>query len=107
MYDIKDCADFTQDATIVQCLYRPGYFGVTTRTESGGQEIYPEGYADKFIAKGREIGTGLAKCRFDHIRGFYDEPTAQPNYAPSYDISQARPKPGEEVRFDSKEPDIF
>ena len=77
MYDIKDCADFTQDATMVQCLYRPGYFDITHyETESGGHEIYPEGYADKFIAKGREIGTGLAKCRFDHIRGFYDVPDA-------------------------------
>ena len=75
MYDIKDCADFTQDATMVQILYRPGYFDITHyETESGGHEIYPEGYADKFIAKGREIGTNLAKCRFDHIRGFYDAP---------------------------------
>ena len=74
MYDIKDCADFTQDATMVQILYRPGYFDITHyETDSGGSEIYPEGYADKFIAKGREIGTNLAKCRFDHIRGFYDE----------------------------------
>jgi len=75
MYDIKDCADFTQDATMVQILYRPGYFDITHyETPSGGNEMYPEGYADKFIAKGREIGTNLAKCRFDHIRGFYDEP---------------------------------
>lgn len=77
MYDIKDCADFTQDATMVQILYRPGYFDIKHyETASGGQEIYPEGYADKFIAKGRKIGTSLAACRFDHIRGFYDVPDA-------------------------------
>jgi len=82
MYDIKDCADFTQDATMVQIIYRPGYFDITHyETESGGQEIYPDGYADKFIAKGREIGTGLAKCRFDHIQGFYDVP--QPTQFPA------------------------
>lgn len=81
MYDIKDCADFTQDATMVQILYRPGYFDITHyETPSGGSDIYPEGYADKFIAKGREIGTGLAKCRFDHIRGFYD--AEEPDFAP-------------------------
>ena len=111
MYDIKDCADFTQDATMVQCLYRPGYFDIKHyEPESGGQEIYPEGYADKFIAKGREIGTGLAKCRFDKVLGFYDIPdqTIQtPNYPPPTDFSTMRPKQGEEIRFDSKEPDIF
>ncbi|MBP6813171.1 MAG: hypothetical protein KA138_16695 [Saprospiraceae bacterium] len=107
MYDIKDCADFTQDATIVQCLYRPGYFDITHyETESGGSEIYPEGYADKFIAKGREIGTGLAKCRFDHIRGFYDEPTTQPSFQP-INFTIPRANLDEEIRFDSKEPDIF
>mgnify|MGYP003403055430 CR=1 FL=1 len=99
MYDIKDCADFTQDATIVQCLYRPGYFDITHyETESGGQEIYPEGYADKFIAKGREIGTGLAKCRFDHIRGFYDEPAMQPNFQPT-DFTMPRANTKELVPF--------
>jgi len=82
MYDIKDCADFTQDATMVQILYRPGYFDITHyETASGGHEMYPEGYADKFIAKGRKIGTNLARCRFDHIRGFYDEP--EPTQFPS------------------------
>jgi hypothetical protein len=107
MYDIKDCADFTQDATIVQCLYRPGYFDITHyETESGGSEIYPEGYADKFIAKGREIGTGLAKCRFDHIRGFYDEPTAQPSFQTT-DFTIPRANLDEEIRFNSTEPDIF
>jgi replicative DNA helicase len=99
MYDIKDCADFTQDATIVQCLYRPGYFDITHyETESGGSEIYPEGYADKFIAKGREIGTGLAKCRFDHIRGFYDEPTAQPSFQTT-DFTIPRANTNEPVPF--------
>lgn len=92
MYDIKDCADFTQDATMVQCLYRPGYFDITHyETETGGQEMYPEAYADKFIAKGREIGTGLAKCRFDHIRGFYDEPNQAPNFAHGVDFTEQRP----------------
>ena len=75
MYDVKDCADFTQDATMVQILYRPSYFDITHfETASGGQEIYPEGYADRFIAKGRKTGTAFAVCRFDHIRGFYDVP---------------------------------
>lgn len=106
MYDIKDCADFTQDATMVQILYRPGYFNITHyETPYGGQEMYPEGYADRFIAKGRKIGTNLAKCRFDHIRGFYDEPEATA-FEPT-DFTTMRPQRGEEVRFDSKEPDVF
>jgi hypothetical protein len=100
MYDIKDCADFTQDATMVQIIYRPGYFDITHyETESGGQEIYPEGYADKFIAKGREIGTGLAKCRFDHIRGFYDEQMNAPVFNSSVDFTQARPKDESDIPF--------
>ena len=102
MYDIKDCADFTQDATMVQCLYRPGYFEITHyETEIGGQEIYPDGYADKFIAKGREIGTGLARCRFDHIRGFHDSENSiqAPNYGPPVDFTEARPSLDEKTPF--------
>lgn len=100
MYDIKDCADFTQDASMVQILYRPGYFHIKHyETESGGQEIYPEGYADKFIAKGREIGTSLATCRFDPIRGFYDAPD-HTQFEP-VDFTTTRPKPGQDVPFET------
>lgn len=73
MYDIKDCADFSQDATIVKILYRPSYFDIEKyELPGGGFEIYPEKYADHFLAKGRETGPELVKCRFDHIQGFYD-----------------------------------
>jgi hypothetical protein len=81
MYDIKDCANFAQDATFVQCLYRPAYWNITEYTnERGVVEDYPEGYADVFNAKGRETGTALAECRFDPILGFYDVPAATPEF---------------------------
>jgi len=101
MYDIKDCADFTQDATLVQILYRPGYFDIKHyETASGGQEIYPEGYADRFIAKGRKVGTSLAVCRFDHIRGFYDEPDlTQFQTDKPVDINQFKPDTKEDIPF--------
>jgi phage pi2 protein 07 len=105
MYDVKDCADFTQDATMVQILYRPSYFDITHfETASGGQEMYPEGYADRFIAKGRKTGTAFAVCRFDHIRGFYDVPDFAP---PSFDTDfnpasipdNARPSDNTDIPF--------
>ena len=101
MYDIKDCADFTQDATMVQILYRPGYFDITHyETANGGQEVYPEGYADIFIAKGRETGTNLAKCRFDHVRGFYDEPGLTEFTAEKpVDINQFKPDTSQDIPF--------
>ena len=101
MYDIKDCADFTQDATMVQILYRPGYFDIKHyETASGGQEVYPEGYADRFIAKGRKVGTSLAVCRFDHVRGFYDEPglTQFPTEKP-LDLNQFKPDTNGDIPF--------
>ena len=97
MDDIKDCADFTQDATMVQILYRPGYFDIKHyETASGGQEVYPDGYADRFIAKGRKVGTSLAVCRFDHVRGFHDVPelTQFPT-----ELNQFKPDPSSDIPF--------
>jgi len=70
MYDIKDCANFTQDATIVKSIYRAEYHDMF-EDEMGNST---RGFAEHIIVKGRESGTAVAKCRFDHIRGFYDEP---------------------------------
>lgn len=101
MYDIKDCADFTQDATMVQILYRPGYFDIKHyETASGGQEVYPEGYADRFIAKGRKLGTNLAICRFDHVRGFYDEPgVSQFQTDKHVDLNRFKPDTSQDIPF--------
>jgi hypothetical protein len=88
---------------MVQILYRPGYFDIKHyETPSGGKEIYPEGYADKFIAKGRKIGTSLAACRFDHIRGFYDVPDATQFPAVEFNpaaVTRANIQNGEDVPF--------
>jgi replicative DNA helicase len=77
LYDIKDCANFAQDATIVQCLYRPEMFDISTRELANGSiEPYPEKYADVFMAKGRESGVALSEARFDPVLGFFDAPQA-------------------------------
>ena len=68
LYDIKDCANFTQDATLVKMLYRPEYFGIT-EDETGS--LYPAQYADIAHVKGRESGTALCLAKFNHIQGFY------------------------------------
>lgn len=104
MYDIKDCADFSQDATIVKILYRPGYFDIHDfELPGGGREPYPDGYADHFIAKGRETGPELVKCRFDPVRGFYDvpEPTQFPSAQPfdGNTITAARPMNDQDIPF--------
>lgn len=78
MYDIKDCANFAQDATMVQLIHRPSVWGIE-RDENGN--IYPEGYAEFSIVKGRETGCGIVEARFDPVRGFFapeDTPTQFP-----------------------------
>lgn len=72
MYDIRDCANFAQDATHVQLLYRPSYFKI--ETDENGQP-YPPHYADIHNAKGRSTGTAIADCSFSHVRGFFDPET--------------------------------
>lgn len=75
MYDIADCKNFTQDATLILLPYRPEYVKVLEREVNGAWEPYPTGYADIFGGKGRETGMVGAECRFNHIKGFYDIPT--------------------------------
>jgi len=96
LYDIKDCANFGQDATIVKSIYRAEYHDLS-EDEMGNST---KGCAEHIIVKGRESGTAVAKCRFDHIRGFYDETgSAQSNYEPTYDVSEARPNTNEDIPF--------
>lgn len=77
IYDIKDCANFAQDATFVMSLYRPSEVDVLTDSEG---VPYPDNYADITIVKGRETGRAQAKCFFDPIRGFYE---TSPNFNPA------------------------
>lgn len=69
LHDIKDCFGFAQDATMMISLYRPEVFDIF---EDDNGIPYPQGYADAFVAKGRETGPFLSKCQFDAIRGFFD-----------------------------------
>lgn len=78
LFDIKDCANFSQDATMVQILYRPDVYEI--QTDANGIP-YPEGYAEVLVAKGREVGHGMAEARFNPIKGFHnpeDLPTQFP-----------------------------
>lgn len=88
LYDIKDCSNFAQDATMVQVLYRPGYFDITEREVGGGIEPYPENYADVFVAKGRETGPALAAARFDPVKGFYDADFEFPKFGSQFPTKQ-------------------
>jgi DnaB-like helicase C terminal domain len=99
MYDIRDCANFAQDATHVQLLYRPSYFKI--ENDENGQP-YPPGYADVHNAKGRSTGTAIAACSFSHVKGFYDddgfnEPT--PAFTPAMPASFTRHEPTEDDPF--------
>ncbi len=69
LYDIKDCANFAQDATYVHSLYRPFYHEVY---ENDQGIPYDENYADIRTVKGRETGKMEAQCVFDEIKGFQD-----------------------------------
>ena len=71
IFDIKDCSEFSFDATIVELPYRPEY--VKIENDPDGNP-YPKAYADIHRGKGRESGPGGWVCQFDWIRGFHDLP---------------------------------
>lgn len=71
IFDIKDCSEFSFDATIVELPYRPEH----VKIENGPNgNPYPKAYADIHRGKGRDTGTGVYVCQFDWIRGFHDLP---------------------------------
>lgn len=70
--EIRGSGDIEQDASTILLLYRPSAHKIEI-DENGNP--YPENYADIFIGKGRDIGPGLVKCRFNEVLGFYDEDT--------------------------------
>lgn len=67
LYDIKDCANFAQDATFVHVLHRPN-----VHLDADEVSDHADDYADVTTVKGRETGTARAECRFDPINGFGD-----------------------------------
>lgn len=68
LYDIKDCANFAQDATFVHVLHRPNEV-----LKDGEASEFEDDYADVTNVKGRETGRARAECRFDPVRGFFDK----------------------------------
>jgi hypothetical protein len=75
--DLKGSGGLEEDAATVLLLFRPSYYDIET-DESGN--IYAENYADIYIAKGRDVGTGLIECRFDPVRGFHDKSETTPSF---------------------------
>ena len=104
MYDIADCKNFTQDATLILLPYRPEYVKIYDREIDGRIEEYPKGYADIHGGKGRETGPIGAECRFSPIRGFYDVPSifeerimqnAVPDWSPNAGMPATRSEPSD------------
>lgn len=83
LYDIKDCANFAQDATFVHSLYRP--YTQEVYSDPSGNEYSPN-YADVWTVKGRETGKLEAVCEFDEIRGFCDS-AAKIDFSPPVDFT--------------------
>lgn len=81
---LRGSGDLEQDATSVMLIYRPEYYQLT-EDEKG--EPYPPEYADIHWAKGRDSGPCIVKCRFNHIRGFYDAEAPTPA-VPDYQNAQ-------------------
>ena len=97
MYDVKDSADFTQDATMVQIIYRPEALDV--HNDQDGNP-YPDGYADFFVAKGREVGMGFVEARFDKVKGFYDKDEyAQTQFPIKETFTPQRPSATDDIPF--------
>jgi len=68
LYDIKDCANFAQDAEFVHILHRPN-----EHLNEGEVSEFDDDYADVTNVKGRETGRLMATCKFNHVLGFYDD----------------------------------
>lgn len=99
MYDVRDCANFAQDATYVQALYRPSYFKI--ENDENGQP-YPPGYADIHNVKGRSTGTAIAECSFSHAKGFYDDDgfsDSAPAFSPAMPVGFSRGEPKDDDPF--------
>lgn len=73
MSDLRESGGIEQDATDILLLWRPAYYGITD-DEDGG--IFPDEYCECIVAKSRNFGPSLIKCRFNPILGFYDTPPA-------------------------------
>jgi KaiC/GvpD/RAD55 family RecA-like ATPase len=98
--DLKGSGGLEEDAATVLLPFRPAYYEIT---QDGNGRIFEDDYADIHIAKGREVGTGLIECRFNHIKGFYDKPDESkfPTTAPvDFTLpASARPKADEKIPF--------
>ena len=95
LVDLRGSGDLEQDASTVMLLFRPSVYEITE--DSDGMP-YPDNYADIHIAKGRDSGTALVKCRFDPIRGFYDaEQTPVFPTVPDYQNAQPFTMPRQET----------
>ena len=106
--DLKGSGDLEQDAALILLPFRPSYYNIT---EDEDGNVYEDDAADIHIAKGRDWGTGIVGCKFDHVRGFYDAqagfstqfPASQPSQ-PQPDrflqaIGSSRPKNDEDIPF--------
>lgn len=72
LYDIKDCANFAQDAEFVHILHRPN-----EHLNEGEVSEFADDYADITNVKGRETGRLMATCKFSPVQGFYDDVATQ------------------------------
>lgn len=86
--DIRGSGDIEQDASMILLLYRPSHYEIDT-DENG--DLYPDGYADIFLAKGRDVAKSLIKCRFNEVAGFHDSDFFQSN---RYESIPAAARPG-------------
>lgn len=67
LYDIKDCANFAQDAEFVHVIHRPNEV-----LKDDEISEFEDNDADVTNVKGRDTGKAQAKCKFDPVKGFYD-----------------------------------
>lgn len=97
LYDIKDCANFAQDAEFVHILHRPN-----EHLSEGEISEFDDDYADVTNVKGRETGRLMATCKFNHVLGFYDTEPVSFQFPAAAPISTALPtgfKPTEDIPF--------
>lgn len=67
--DLRESGGVEQDADIVIFPHRPEYYGIME--DENGYSM--QGVAEMLIRKHRNGKVGAVRCRFDGVRGFYDE----------------------------------
>ena len=80
--DLRESGAIEQDADVIQFIYRPEYYGVTTwdREWNGEQELPTEGEAEIFTAKHRHCGASTVRLKWNPAHQRFSDMSSDSTY---------------------------